>query len=119
MYAGHVSKKDTQPVNPLLANATKAVIMDQEIQYGLRDGAKDAVKDTVLGIWEAATNPVETLKGTWHAATHPIQTANLIKNALVQSFDKEMVHGNALYTHKMGHLCHHHSGNLYCRYQRR
>ncbi|WP_028977517.1 ribonuclease YeeF family protein [Sporolactobacillus terrae] len=93
--ARHVSKKDTQPVNPLLANATKAAIMDQEIQYGLRDGAKDAVKDTVLGLWESATHPVETLKGTWHAATHPIQTANLIKNALVQSFDKEMVHGNA------------------------
>ncbi|WP_241557115.1 EndoU domain-containing protein [Sporolactobacillus terrae] len=90
-----MSKKDTQPVNPLLANATKAAIMDQEIQYGIRDGAKDAVKDTVLGLWESATHPVETLKGTWHAATHPIQTANLIKNALVQSFDKEMVHGNA------------------------
>ncbi|RYL87036.1 ribonuclease YeeF family protein [Sporolactobacillus sp. THM19-2] len=93
--ARHVSKKDTQPVNPLLASATKTAIMDQEIQYGIRDGAKDAVKDTVSGLWEAATNPVETLKGTWHAMTHPIQTADLIKNALVQSFDKEMVHGNA------------------------
>jgi predicted ribonuclease toxin of YeeF-YezG toxin-antitoxin module len=93
--ARHVSKKDTQPVTPLPVNATKAAIMDQEIQYGIRDGARDAVKDTVSGLWEAATNPVETLKGTWHAVTHPIQTADLIRNALVQSFDKEMVHGNA------------------------
>jgi predicted ribonuclease toxin of YeeF-YezG toxin-antitoxin module len=93
--ARHVSKKDTQPVNPLLANATKAVIMDQEIQYGIRDGAKDTVKDTVLGIWDAATNPVETFKATWYASTHPIQTFNIIKNALVQSFDKNMIHGNA------------------------
>jgi predicted ribonuclease toxin of YeeF-YezG toxin-antitoxin module len=93
--ARHVSKKDTQPVNPLLANATKAVIIDQEIQYGIRDGAKYAVKDTVIGLWDSATNPVETFKGTWYAATHPIQTFNVIKNALVQSFDKDMIHGNA------------------------
>ncbi|RYL87086.1 hypothetical protein ABNN70_00585 [Sporolactobacillus sp. Y61] len=72
-----MSKKDTQPINHLPVNATKATILDQEIQYGIRDGAKDAVKDTVMGLWEAATNPVETLKGTWHAVTHPIQTVYL------------------------------------------
>ncbi|MDF2479447.1 MAG: hypothetical protein K0S24_4930, partial [Sphingobacterium sp.] len=66
-----------------------------EFQNGVRDGAKDAVKDTVIGIWDAATNPLETFKGTWYSATHPIQTFNVIKNALVQSFDKDIVHGNA------------------------
>ncbi|RYL87083.1 hypothetical protein ABNN70_00610 [Sporolactobacillus sp. Y61] len=66
-----MSKKDTQPVTPLPVNATKAAILDQEIQYDIRDGAKDAVKDTVSGLWEAATNPVETLKGTWHAVNPP------------------------------------------------
>ncbi|MET1250187.1 T7SS effector LXG polymorphic toxin [Sporolactobacillus sp. STCC-11] len=102
--ARHVSKKDTQPINPLLENITKAVIIDQEIQYGIRDGAKDMVKDTVLGIWDATTNPVETFKSTWYASTHPIQTFNVIKNALVQSFDKDIIHGNA-YTRSRWIVC--------------
>jgi Uncharacterized conserved protein len=93
--ARHVSKKDTQPVNPLPANATKAAIIDQEIQYGVRDGAKDAIKDTVVGLWDAVTSPAETLKRAWYSATHLIQTYNIIKNALIQSYDKNMVHGNA------------------------
>lgn len=93
--ARHVSKKNTQPVNPLLANATKGIVLDTEIQYGVRDGAKEAVKDTVIGLWHAVTSPMETFTGIGYATTHPIQTYNLVKHALIQSFDKNMIHGNA------------------------
>jgi Uncharacterized conserved protein len=56
---------------------------------------RDGAKDTIVGLWDAVTSPVETLKVTWQTATHPIQTYNIVKNALIQSYDKNMVHGNA------------------------
>ncbi|MDF2909377.1 MAG: hypothetical protein K0Q56_257 [Sporolactobacillus laevolacticus] len=93
--ARQVSKKDTQPLNPLLENAAKGIILKKEIQDGVQEGAKDTIKDTIIGLWDAVTSPRQTLEGTWFAATHLRETFDTVKHALIQSYEKDMVHGNA------------------------
>jgi predicted ribonuclease toxin of YeeF-YezG toxin-antitoxin module len=79
----------------LLENTVKGIILDNVIQDGIKEGSKNAVKGTATSLWNAATSPVATLQSTWFAVTHPIKTYDVLKHALIQSFEKNMVHGNA------------------------
>ncbi|MFX3617474.1 MAG: ribonuclease domain-containing protein [Sporolactobacillus sp.] len=59
-------------------------------------GLYDTVKDTVVDLWQMITSPPEQVAGDLvRAAIHPQQTYAIIKNAIVQSYDKNMVQGNA------------------------
>ncbi|GGL43258.1 hypothetical protein [Sporolactobacillus putidus] len=47
-------------------------------------------------LWDTVTtSPVEVLGNVVNASIHPVRTYDIIKTAIVQSYERDMVHGNA------------------------
>ncbi|MFX3616493.1 MAG: T7SS effector LXG polymorphic toxin [Sporolactobacillus sp.] len=98
--ARKVSKKEEEAVNrpwyeKAGAELRKAGHVYNEVEDGIDDGVFDTVKDTVVGLWDMVTSPHETAEAIVHAGRHPVKTAELLASALSNSFEKNMVHGNA------------------------
>lgn len=66
-----------------------------EIAKGIGVGLYDAGKDLVTGIWNLVTKPGETVEGVIQSVTHPVDTFNYIKTSIVDSFERDMVNGDA------------------------
>ncbi|MFT8316914.1 MAG: T7SS effector LXG polymorphic toxin [Sporolactobacillus sp.] len=96
--ARQVSKKEEEAVNrPWYEKAElkKANHIYGQVYAGIYMGLYDTVKDTVVGLWQMITSPPEQVAGDLaRAVIHPQQTYAIIKNAIVQSYDKKMVQGN-------------------------
>lgn len=58
-------------------------------------GMGDAVVDTAEGIWHVVTHPIDTLEGLISSLSHPIDTWNAIKTAVIDSWEKDVVNGDA------------------------
>ncbi|MGE7781882.1 T7SS effector LXG polymorphic toxin [Peribacillus sp. NPDC097264] len=66
-----------------------------EIAKGVGEGLYDAGKDFVVGTWDFVTNPGESLKGTANSIVHPVQTYKYISKSIKDSYERDMVNGNA------------------------
>lgn len=66
-----------------------------ELVKGVGTGLYDAGKDFVVGLWDTITNPKATVEGLVNAVTNPIETYNTIKTAISQSYERDMVNGDA------------------------
>ncbi|MFX3619116.1 MAG: HNH/ENDO VII family nuclease [Sporolactobacillus sp.] len=98
--ARQVSKKEEKAANRPRYEKTgseleKTAHIYDEVNDGIDDGVFDTVKDTVVGLWDMAKSPQETAENIVHAVRHPVKTTELLANALSNSFEKNMVHGNA------------------------
>ncbi|MGG1238563.1 T7SS effector LXG polymorphic toxin [Bacillus sonorensis] len=62
---------------------------------GFVDGVKDNLVDTGVGLWEAATHPMETLEGIGNAIIHPVDTFNIIKKDIEESFERDVINGDS------------------------
>lgn len=66
-----------------------------EVVKGIGTGLYDSGKDFVVGLWDTITNPKATLDGLVNAVTNPVETYNTIKTAICESYDRDMVNGDA------------------------
>lgn len=97
--------------NPLLTNLATSTIsgvnsMDVEdnntiidtgieVVKGVGTGLFDAGKDFVTGLWDTITNPKATVDGIVNAVSNPVATFNTIKTAISESYERDMVNGDA------------------------
>ncbi|GGL43271.1 hypothetical protein GCM10007968_03970 [Sporolactobacillus putidus] len=94
--AREVKKEEEDRVDSVLQTAYSLVQLGQKINDGIATGLLDAGKDTILGLWATVTtSPVEVIGNVVNAALHPVRTYDIIKTAIVQSYERDMVHGNA------------------------
>ncbi|MGG4110316.1 ribonuclease YeeF family protein [Bacillus subtilis] len=66
-----------------------------DIVKGVGVGLYDIGKDTVTGIWDFITDPGETLSALGNAVIHPVKTYDAISAAIEESYQKDMVNGDA------------------------
>ncbi|MCO7130960.1 T7SS effector LXG polymorphic toxin [Bacillus velezensis] len=66
-----------------------------DILKGAGVGLYDVGKDTVTGLWQLITKPDEVVEGIIGAVAHPINTYNAISTAIEESYQKDMVNGDA------------------------
>ncbi|WP_185790780.1 ribonuclease YeeF family protein [Bhargavaea beijingensis] len=75
----------------------KETIIDTgiEVVKGAGTGLFDAGKDFVTGLWDTITNPKATVDGIANAFSNPGDTYNTIKTAISESYERDMVNGDA------------------------
>ncbi|MCY8835525.1 ribonuclease YeeF family protein, partial [Bacillus atrophaeus] len=66
-----------------------------DIVKGVGVGLYDVGKDTVTGLWDLVTKPDEIIEGFVGAVAHPVDTYNAISTAIEESYQKDMVNGDA------------------------
>ncbi|MGG0066171.1 ribonuclease YeeF family protein [Bacillus subtilis] len=66
-----------------------------DIVKGVGVGLYDVGKDTVTGLWDFITDPGETLSALGNAVIHPVKTYDAISAAIEESYQKDMVKGDA------------------------
>ncbi|AAC12982.1 ribonuclease YeeF family protein [Bacillus virus SPbeta] len=66
-----------------------------DIVKGVGVGLYDVGKDTVTGLWDFITDPGETLSALGNAVIHPVKTYDAISAAIEESYQKDMVNGDA------------------------
>ncbi len=66
-----------------------------DILKGAGVGLYDVGKDTVTGLWDFITDPGETLSALGNAVLHPVKTYDAVKAAIEESYQKDMVNGDA------------------------
>ncbi|PIK29283.1 hypothetical protein CS954_18760 [Bacillus siamensis] len=69
--------------------------MTWDILKGAGVGLYDVGKDTVTGLWDFITDPGETLSALGNAVLHPVETYDAIATAIEESYQKDMVNGDA------------------------
>ncbi|MGG3571861.1 T7SS effector LXG polymorphic toxin [Bacillus gobiensis] len=66
-----------------------------DIFKGVGVGLFDAGKDFVVGIYDFVTNPGGTVEAVVNSVTHPEDTYNQISKAIADSYERDMVNGDA------------------------
>ncbi len=62
---------------------------------GAAIGVYDVGKDTLVGIGNTIIHPVETVDSTANMMIHPVETGKYIGNAIAESFERDMINGDA------------------------
>lgn len=70
-------------------------LLNDQINRGITQGLVDTGKDIVYGFIDMARDPLKTATNTVMALWNWKQTSALIAQAIAESYDKDMVHGNA------------------------
>ncbi|WP_342614461.1 T7SS effector LXG polymorphic toxin [Peribacillus frigoritolerans] len=66
-----------------------------DIAKGIGVGLFDVGKDFVTGVWDFVTDPGETVEGVANSIIHPIQTYKYISKSISDSYERDMVNGDA------------------------
>ncbi|MGG3476460.1 T7SS effector LXG polymorphic toxin [Peribacillus frigoritolerans] len=66
-----------------------------DIAKGIGVGLFDVGKDLVTGVWDFVTDPGETVEGVANSIMHPIQTYKYISKSISDSYERDMVNGDA------------------------
>src|SRR5699024_1355870 len=62
---------------------------------GIGTGVYDVGEETVVGVYNTVAHPIQTGSAMWDAVSHPIDTSKYIINAIEESYDRDMVDGDA------------------------
>ena len=62
---------------------------------GVGTGAYKLGEETVVGVYNTVAHPIQTGTSMWDAVSHPIDTSKFIKNAIEESYERDMVNGDA------------------------
>ncbi|MEH7230554.1 DNA/RNA non-specific endonuclease, partial [Bacillus safensis] len=66
-----------------------------DVVKGAAVGLYDVAKDTVVGIYDLVTDPGGAVESVVTAVSHPIETSKAIGKAISDSFQKEVIDGDA------------------------
>ena len=58
-------------------------------------GLFDVGKDTVVGLYDTVTDPIGTVESLYHSVTNPVETYKYIEKAIVDSYERDMINGDA------------------------
>ena len=58
-------------------------------------GEPIVVEDTTVGIIETFEDPEGTVESLYHSVTNPVETYKYIEKAIVDSYERDMVNGDA------------------------
>jgi len=58
-------------------------------------GLFDVGKDTVVGLYDTVTDPKGTVESLYHSVTNPVETYKYIEKAIVDSYERDMINGDA------------------------
>ncbi|MFB6803983.1 T7SS effector LXG polymorphic toxin [Peribacillus butanolivorans] len=89
---GYENLGPTQQQYVMQLEASKQTV---DIAKGIGVGLYDVGKDFVTGIWDLVTDPGETVEGVANSIMHPIKTYKYISKAISDSYEKDMVNGDA------------------------
>ncbi|MDM5249156.1 deaminase domain-containing protein [Lysinibacillus sp. G4S2] len=87
--------KDMSAKEKWLREGYNASLKLAQKSKGTFDGTVDAVKGVYDDLIELVTNPIGVFKNTVEAVSHPIETAKTIGNSIKDSFERNVVNGNA------------------------
>ncbi|GIN66044.1 MULTISPECIES: T7SS effector LXG polymorphic toxin [Bacillus] len=79
----------------VIYNLAKFNKTGDDILKGIGVGLKDVAVDTATGIWDTVTHPIETLEGIGYTITHPVDTFNVMKKGIEESFERDVINGDA------------------------
>ncbi|WKB36042.1 T7SS effector LXG polymorphic toxin [Terrilactibacillus sp. S3-3] len=85
-----------EKAEPFLTAAFSILALNNRINKGIQDGLFAVAKDTAVGLWNTVTtSPILVAENIVRSAIHPVKTYDILKKAIVQSYDKNMMHGDA------------------------
>ncbi|MES9775255.1 T7SS effector LXG polymorphic toxin [Bacillus velezensis] len=96
---GYENLEPSQQQHVIQLEQAKQLEEAEEVTWDILKGAGvglyDVGKDTVTGLWQLITKPDEVVEGIIGAVAHPINTYNAISTAIEESYQKNMVNGDA------------------------
>lgn len=84
-YSQQLQIKAQEETSNILIDSVKGAVV----------GIYDVAKDTVVGIYDLVTDPGGAVESVVTAVSHPIETSKAIGNAISDSYQKEVIDGDA------------------------
>ncbi len=63
--------------------------------YHFKKGVGDAIGDELLGLADAVIHPIDTFNNKIEAVSHPVETFNAIKQAISDSWNRDVTNGDS------------------------
>ena len=73
----------------------KTAVTTYDVGTGAVTGLYDVVEDTAVGIYETFEDPKGTVESLSHSVTNPVETYKYIEQAIVDSYERDMINGDA------------------------
>ncbi|MGE6375973.1 T7SS effector LXG polymorphic toxin [Peribacillus muralis] len=93
--AKQIGYENLAPTQQQLVMQLENAKQTTDIAKGIGVGLFDVGKDFVTGIWDLVTDPGEAVEGVANSILHPIQTYTYISKAISDSYERDMVNGDA------------------------
>ncbi|USK68815.1 T7SS effector LXG polymorphic toxin [Peribacillus asahii] len=93
--ANEIGLENLDPIQQQIVIELETAKQNAEMAKGIGKGLYDVGKDLVTGIYDFVTYPKETIESVVHAATHPKETYNYLSKAISDSYERDMVNGDA------------------------
>ncbi|MDR4924879.1 T7SS effector LXG polymorphic toxin [Peribacillus simplex] len=93
--AKQIGYENLAPTQQQYVMQLEAAKQTADIAKGIGVGMYDVGKDFVTGVWDFVTDPGETVEGVANSIMHPIQTYKYISKSISDSYERDMVNGDA------------------------
>ncbi|CAH0270981.1 Ribonuclease YobL [Peribacillus sp. Bi96] len=93
--AKQIGYENLEPTHQQYVMQLEASKQTADIAKGIGVGLYDVGKDFVTGVWDFVTDPGETVEGVANSIMHPIKTYKYISKAISDSYERDMVNGDA------------------------
>jgi len=93
--ANEIGLENLDPAQQQIVIELEIAKQNREVVKGIGKGLYEVGKDLVTGIYDFVTHPKETIESAVHAATHPKETYNYLSKAISESYERDMVNGDA------------------------
>lgn len=93
--AKQIGYENLAPTQQQYVMQLEAAKQTADITKGIGVGLYDVGKDFVTGVWDFVSDPGETVEGVANSIMHPIQTYKYISKSISDSYERDMVNGDA------------------------
>lgn len=93
--AKQIGYENLAPTQQQLVMQLENAKQTADIAKGIGVGLFDVGKDFVTGIWDLVTDPGQAVEGVANSILHPIQTYKYISKAISDSYERDMINGDA------------------------
>ncbi|PJN89609.1 T7SS effector LXG polymorphic toxin [Bacillus sp. mrc49] len=93
--AKQIGYENLAPTQQQLVMQLENAKQTADIAKGIGVGLFDVGKDFVTGIYDLVTDPMQAVEGVANSILHPIQTYKYISKAISDSYERDMINGDA------------------------
>lgn len=93
--AKQIGYENLAPTQQQLVMQLENAKQTADIAKGIGVGLFDVGKDFVTGIYDLVTDPGQAVEGVANSILHPIQTYKYISKAISDSYERDMINGDA------------------------